>query len=135
RGYAEDSHPEKLEPGTIFDLTVPIWRVAEGLLHAARAAVAFNVSEPTIEFEVRYTGIAGRRLKAWSSSEYWGSEHGTARADEGVSRAVFSVAELESLLPECVQRLLGQIFYLFQFADVPLEVYAGEIKKMKERRW
>ena len=38
RGYVEDSAETQIEPGTAFDLTVPIWRAGECLLHAAKLA-------------------------------------------------------------------------------------------------
>jgi hypothetical protein len=41
RGYQEDSQ-EAVAPGTIIDVTLPIWRLSEGLLHAARMAAALG---------------------------------------------------------------------------------------------
>ena len=37
RGYQEDAQ-ETFPPGTIFDTTLPIWRIGEAFLHAAKFA-------------------------------------------------------------------------------------------------
>lgn len=42
RGYQEDSNPNSIEPETIFDLTLPVWRVGECLLNAERLATALT---------------------------------------------------------------------------------------------
>ena len=61
RGYTEDSIADKLEPGTAIDITLPIWRVAEGLLFAARFSEAFQNVE-AIAVECRFTGLNNRAL-------------------------------------------------------------------------
>jgi len=65
RGYQEDGR--EFDAGTIFDLTLPIWRTAEVLMHARWLARQLGASEnDEIRFSARYTGLAGRLLAAWS---------------------------------------------------------------------
>jgi transcriptional regulator with XRE-family HTH domain len=66
RGYQEDG-PDIVEPGTIFDWTLPIWRTAELILHAAHLARAFGAGKDArIRFVGRYTGLEGRELVSWA---------------------------------------------------------------------
>ena len=62
RGYQEDSEAKGVEPGTIFDLTLPVWRTGECLLHAERLS-AVRVS-------------VGRRRRAWHRADRRGGAPG-----------------------------------------------------------
>lgn len=67
RGYQEDG-PDNLEPGTIFDLTLPIWRTAEVLLHASHLTEKLGGDpQAAIIYNARYTGLEGRELVAWAT--------------------------------------------------------------------
>jgi transcriptional regulator with XRE-family HTH domain len=68
RGYQEDSQ-ETFPAGTIFDTTLPIWRMGEVLLHAAKlnALIARNPDATSVRFRALYTGLSGRDLRAWAS--------------------------------------------------------------------
>lgn len=66
RGYQEDG-PDNLEPGTIFDLTLPIWRTAEVLIHAANLAGNLAGGEDiVVHLTARYSGLEGRELISWA---------------------------------------------------------------------
>lgn len=66
RGFQEDGR-DNLEPGTIFDLTLPIWRTAEVLIHAAHLARALGGNEETVvHLTARYAGLEGRELISWA---------------------------------------------------------------------
>lgn len=66
RGFQEDG-PDNLEPGTIFDLTLPIWRTAEVLIHAANLATSLGGNGKTaIHLTARYSGLEGRELISWA---------------------------------------------------------------------
>jgi hypothetical protein len=65
RGYQEDG--ADFDPGTIFDLTLPIIRTAEVLRHAAWLARELGVGDSAnIRFVARYTGLSGRELLPWA---------------------------------------------------------------------
>lgn len=66
RGFDEDG-PSNLEPGTIFDVSLPILRTAEVLRHAANLARALGRDAyTTIRFQARYSGLEGRELLSWA---------------------------------------------------------------------
>jgi transcriptional regulator with XRE-family HTH domain len=70
RGYQEDSQ-ETFAPRTIFDTTLPTWRMGECLLHAQRLAahIAVDPSKTKVRFRALYTGLSGRVLRASSCSK------------------------------------------------------------------
>lgn len=59
RGYEDDSNPDRVVPGTTFDLTLPIWRVGECLLHAERLAMQLVKDSATITFRIAWEGLLG----------------------------------------------------------------------------
>ena len=53
RGYQEDgSENPTVEPGTLFDLTLPIWRTGEVLLHAASMSRQYGADQAQVIFIV-----------------------------------------------------------------------------------
>jgi hypothetical protein len=68
RGYQEDSNPNA-EPWTVLDVTLPIWRIGECLLHAERLAKTMMGSEATsIAFRAVWTDL-------WVAPLYPGRPH------------------------------------------------------------
>ena len=64
RGYEEDSEAARLKPGTILDLVLPIWRIAEYLLHAERLARELKAELASVVFCVKWSGLSGRVLRS-----------------------------------------------------------------------
>ena len=60
RGYDEDAI-DGIAPGTVIDITLPIWRVGEALLYASRIARTYG-DNPDISIRCRYSGLRNRRL-------------------------------------------------------------------------
>ena len=67
RGYQDDGPPCPDKPGTVFDLTVPIWRVAEVLLHAERLTRELGSDQSQLSFEFTWEGLSGRNLSVWGN--------------------------------------------------------------------
>lgn len=63
RGYSEDGIPEKVPAGTAIDLTMPVWRIGEGLLFASRLAETFEEVE-SIAIECTFSGRNGSRISS-----------------------------------------------------------------------
>jgi hypothetical protein len=59
RGYQEDTS-SKISPGKHLDLTLPVWRTGECLLHASR--LARRLGTQTVDFSMTWTGLQGREL-------------------------------------------------------------------------
>ncbi len=113
RGYQEDSDTQ--DPGVVFDLTLPIWRTAELLRHAARLATALNRPHAKITLRVRYAGLTGRELIAWSSPRRRSFVPGTRRADADHAQCILTttVGAIGEDLGRIVQQLLAPLYAKF----------------------
>ena len=131
RGLQEDSDPARVQPGTIFDLTLPVWRAGEFLLHAGR--LAERLGGTRIEFGMEWTGLRERRLRSWASPErmlpgrYLGREEAVANVVEA------EVTTLSDTLPEIVRALVEPLYTSFDFFQPPDLMYAQELAKMRAR--
>ena len=67
RGYAEDGSPDQVTPGTAIDVTLPVWRIGEGILFASRLAETFEDVD-AIAIECRFTGLMHRHLTSLGHS-------------------------------------------------------------------
>ena len=61
RGYREDDERDNKPPSRMFHITLPIWRVGEGLLFASRFAETFEEVDQ-IAVYCRFMGLENRRL-------------------------------------------------------------------------
>lgn len=134
RGYSEDSS-ELVSPATIFDLTLPIWRAGEVLLHAHHLAEALKL-EPGQEIRLRaeYNGLAGRELKSWSNPYRTIFDDHRCRTDTAVSLIRCRAIDVADTLPELVHELLAPVFQLFDFFELHPQLVAEELSKLRKGR-
>lgn len=135
RGYQEDG-PDNLEPGTIFDATLPIWRTAEVLSHAASLARALGGGgTATIRFCARYSGLEGRELSSWVKrrlpvvvdSRY------RARSSRVDLETRTTVHEVETGLETVIQAVLLPLYERFDGFALPQELVHSEIQDLRRR--
>lgn len=133
RGYQEDSptHPMAGEPGEILDLTLPIWRTGECLLHAARLARRFDAAR--IQLMMRWSGLAGRRLAAVANRNRFFPPSRPARDSEVVSFVEVSPPEVEDTLAPIVRELVEPLYAAFDFSEPQSLIYEQEIEAMLGR--
>jgi len=92
RGYDEDGHAN-LDPGAIFDVTLPIWRTSEVLFHASNLARRLELEPETkIKFQARYTGLEGRQLANWARPRIHYTLDERLRAKSNTAELSFTVA-------------------------------------------
>jgi len=137
RGYQEDTQ-ETFPPGSIFDTTLPIWRVGEGFLHAAKLAklIARAPAETTVRFRVLFTGLSGRDLRAWASPmsvDYFGG--GRSRSDEAILEGVAPAADIESNLAVYVYPLISSLFERFGVTGISPDFVASELERMRNNNF
>jgi transcriptional regulator with XRE-family HTH domain len=128
RGYQEDGS-ESFQPGSVLDLTLPVWRAGECLLHAQR--LAGRLGSDHIRFMVRWDGLEGRKLASWS----WERDvrPGRSSAQETVtSFTSVEAARIGDNLPEIVRRLVEPLYAVFDFFKPPDALYAEELAKMRK---
>lgn len=132
RRYAEDYKPPEYTPGTVFDMSLPVWRTAECLLHAERFADAVAGPEANIEFQMRWSGLTGRRLVDIRG----GFLPGEYQCHQQAVQAAVSVpqSQIGNTLPEIVKQLTVPLYEAFDLFHLPDPRYAYELDRMKQHR-
>ena len=134
RGYQEDG-AETFDPGRIFDTTLPIWRLGEALLHAARMASAMGrdgASGVTVHFRATYTGLAGRILKDWANPlSDLGIEGHAALGDEAVLETETPAEGLDGRLASVLFPLVAKLYGRFGIPSLSETRVAAELPRMQ----
>lgn len=133
RGYQEDSTRERLAPApqSGFDLTLPIWRTAECLLHANRLAQRLDATG--IQFLMRWTGLRGRKLAVLADHQRMMAPTRPASEDEVSSFVEVDPSEISSDLAGVVRRLVDPLYASFDFFEPPAQIYDEEIAELLSR--
>ncbi len=137
RGYQEDAQ-ETFKSHTIFDAALPIWRIGEGLLHAAslvRLMEAFGATGTMIHFRARYTGLSGRVLRAWSSPEdtTWASG-AAARSDEAAFRIEAAAADIPPRLSALLTPAIAGLYERFGVTGIAESRVGAVVERLLESR-
>ena len=134
RGYQEDS-VDVLTPATVFDLTLPVWRAGEVLLHAHHLATALKTgSDAEIKFRVHYAGLAGRELKSWANPHREVFEDYRCRVGEAAGAVSCSASDIGDRLPVLVRELLVPVYEQFNFFELPPQLVEEELDKLRKNR-
>ena len=132
RGYQEDSQ-DTFPPRTIFDTTLPTWRLGEAALHAKNLAdqLAEDQQKITVRLRVLYTGLSGRVLRAWGNPMAdLMIEGGAARSDEAVLETSIPAAEIENNLAHYLHPLIASLFERFGVTGLSLDRVKAELERM-----
>lgn len=132
RGYEEDSDPH-VEPGTMVDVTLPIWRIGECLLHAERLAKAIGSNVATsVTIRITWKGLSGRTLISWATPRrIFFDPRGPSRQDSVTSEITVATDLISETLPEIVKTLTKPLYETFDFFDVPSTMVREELLKMR----
>jgi transcriptional regulator with XRE-family HTH domain len=133
RGYQEDGQ-ETFPAGSIFDTTLPIWRMGEAFLHASKLAklIARDLSNTKVRVRFLYTGLQGRSLRAWASPmsvDYFGGGH--ARSDEAMLEGTAIASEIDADLARHVYPMVSSLFERFNVTGISEEFVAAELERMR----
>lgn len=136
RGYQEDGIEEQrpgrglVPPATIFDITLPVWRVGEALLHAKSLAANLFEGPTTIRFVTSYEGLAGRSLVSIDNRRHvWDGR--VARQDMITLNTYIETQAIDPNLPEIVHPLLSPLYALFDFFELPMQLVVDELARMR----
>lgn len=130
RGLDEDSGSERVRPGTAFDLTLPVWRVGECLMHAATFTSRL-VDEPRpITFRASWAGLRNRELVHLERRRMLFEGH-VAKQDAFTTSLTVDSNRIADQLPELVHGLLRPLYQLFDFFELPKVLVDEEIQKMR----
>jgi hypothetical protein len=139
RGYQEDDQDGQrigrgaTPPGTTFDLTLPVWRVGEVLLHARSLAANLFEGPTTIRVVAHYEGLAGRSLVSLDNRRHV-FEDQIARQDSITLTAHVDAQTIDANLPEIVHPLLSPLYALFDFFELPMRLVTDELAQMRGGR-
>ena len=136
RGYQEDGMDVQedgrrvIAPRTVFDLSLPVWRVGEALLHARSLANNLFVGSTTIRFIATYEGLSGRTLDSLNRMRNV-REGRVARQDVITLETHVSSESIEANLPEIVHPLMAPLYALFDFFELPMSLVTDELGRMR----
>ena len=132
RGYIEDGvRPD--QSGTVLDIGIPIWRVAEALLFVSRFAETFD-SVDEIAIQCRFAGLSGRHLTSLDGRRPFFSG-GHASTDEVTLEDQVTPKQVQDNLVEVLHTLLLPLYEHFNFFKLPLSLVDEEIKELLARRY
>lgn len=132
RGYSEDALDNR-PPGRFFDVTMPVWRVGEGLLFARRLAEEFGEVE-AIAVRCNFTGLADRRLASVTGRRDI-LEDRVCRTAAVVVETQATPAQIDDNLVEVLHQLLTPLYERFDFFQLPLFLVDEEINSMARNRF
>ena len=138
RGYQEDDLGDRqgrktYASSTAFDLTIPVWRVGEALLHAERLAANLFEGPATVKFVVVYEGLTGRELVTLDGRRLI-FEGKVAHQDTITLTTHVSAQAIGTNLPEIVHPLLEPLYALFDFFVLPANLVSEELARMRSGR-
>jgi transcriptional regulator with XRE-family HTH domain len=132
RGYQEDSQ-DTFPPQTIFDITLPIWRMGELLLHAAELATLMtrDVAQVKVRMRAHYTGLTGRVLRNWGNpASDLMFEGSAARSDEALLETTVAVQDIQEKLAEVVHPLAVSLFERFGVSGLTVDRVRSEVHRL-----
>ncbi|MEW8072141.1 MAG: hypothetical protein AB2826_17120 [Candidatus Thiodiazotropha sp.] len=136
RGFQEDEMDtqrlgdEPTPPATIFDVTLPVWRVGETLLQAQRLAANIFEDPTTIRFVATYNGLANRTLTSYDHRRDI-RQGRVARQNSITLRTHIDAHAIDGNLPEIVYQLLSPLYALFDFFELPMQLVIDELARMR----
>jgi hypothetical protein len=134
RGYDEDVS-NRVKPGSIIDVSLPIWRVGEALLYASRVARTYG-ENPEIIVRCRYTGLRNRRLGSLDQlRNFFMREDRLSYDDEAKLSTRTTAAEIDDNLVEILHPLLVPLYERFSFFELRVELVREEIAKLRGNRF
>jgi len=127
RGYPEDSREARglgsPAPGTVFDLTYPIWKIGECLLFLQRFATDVVAEDSTVSVRCQWSGLGERDLAALFSPRRGLFRDYRTQTNEYSSEVTVPVARISGALPEIVRDLVNPLYALFDFFEPPAAIY------------
>ncbi len=133
RGYQEDVM-ETRSPATGFDITLPVWRIGEALLHARSLAKNLFDGATTIKFAVTYEGLAGRSLISVTNRHDYLDDK-IARQDAISLFTHIDAEAIDTNLPEIIHPLLSPLYALFDFFELPMQLVVEELASMRATKF
>ena len=124
RGYTEDGLG-RVRAGEVFDVDLPVWRIAEGILFAGRFAETFDEVDG-IAIQCRFTGLNGRRLDCITGRRFFPTS-GLSSTDEITLTGQATPQQVQDNLAEILHPLLSPLYERFNFFRLPFNLVEEEL--------
>ena len=122
---------ERIPAGEILDVTLPVWRIAEGLIFASRFAETFDEVD-VIAIQCRFTGLNGRRLTCITGKRFFpGSD--ISSMDEITLTGQATPQQVRDNLVEILHPLLLPLYEHFSFFILPVSLVEEELAGLLDR--
>jgi Putative DNA-binding domain len=132
RGYDEDAIGT-IAAGTVFDVTLPVWRVGEALLFVARFALLFD-QNPNIRLICRYSGLNGRNLTSVTRRRMF--THERVCRDDAIELTTHATAsQIDDNLVEILHSMLSPLYERFDFFELSLRLVQEEVERLRAGRF
>jgi len=136
RGFQEDgmeteiSGGSPIPAGSVFDITLPVWRIGETLLQAQRLSENLFDGPATIRFSATYEGLSGRSLTSIEHRRnVW--EGRVAQQNSITLNTHVDAQAISTNLPEIVHPLLSPLYALFDFFELSSQLVSEELSRMR----
>ena len=129
RGYQTDCRTD-YNPGEVFDLTIPVWRLGEYLLHILDLWNFLYEEGFQILFESWWTGLKDRKLVSLGWERFIFREY-LSNDDVYKFRTNIWDKEIQDILPLVTQKILSWLYEKFNLFQPTYELYEVEINKMR----
>lgn len=133
RGYTEDGLPGRVAPGTAIDVTLPVWRVGEGILFASRFAETYE-NVDAIAIECRFTGLMNRHLTSIEGRRAIFNNL-TSQTGEIALTVRATPDQIRDNLAEVMHGLLTPLYERFDFFALPFELVDTELARLRHGRF
>jgi hypothetical protein len=137
RGYDEDGGHFGRTPGTVFDITLPVWRLGEAVLYVDRLARAFGEEDDDLSFlvQARYLGLQGRTLTHLEGRRMLLDTYKCAENEVTLDPRQITRAQVRENLVEVVHRMLAPLYERFGFFALPVTLVAEELARLQSGRF
>ena len=127
---AQGQGRESVPPASMFDVTLPVWRVGETLLQAQCLAANLFEGNTTIRFTATYNGLTGRTLASMNRRRNLWNDR-VARQNSITLSTHIEAQAIEANLPEIVHPFLSPLYALFDFFELPLQLVVEELGRLR----
>ena len=135
RGYQEDAMQAErpgraqIEPAKAFDISLPVWRVGESMLHAQSLSARLLEGPATVRFVACYSGLAGS-LMSIDRLRY--VLDGRVAHQNSITLSTHVDAQsIDPNLPEIIHPLIEPLYALFDFFELPMQLVVDELARMR----
>ena len=134
RGYTEDSLEDRrnVRPGTVLDVTLPVWRIGEVLYFASRFIDEFDGIQ-AILINFKFTGLSGRTITSINPSRWTGSR--PCHSDHVETTANVTPLRLQENMVEIVHQMLTPLYEAFDFYTLTRTLVEEELARLRENRF